>query len=192
MSDLRTKRTRAAIKRAFMTLRAKKTLEKITVKELSELAEINKATFYLHYQDIYDLSDKIEDELLEEAFCPLHPGNADLLDPRPFIRKVADCHDPHREAIETVFSDSRAAILPDKIEALVKKYYYAENPSMADCLYVDVLLSYMIQGSYRAFTKHEEHDRMEVLTMVMDISRTVAELAERYQSMAAQEKNEEQ
>ena len=188
MSDLRTKRTRAAIKRAFMTLRAKKTLEKITVKELSELAEINKATFYLHYQDIYDLSDKIENELLEEAFSSLHPGDADLLDPRPFIRKVADCHDPHREAIETVFADSRAAILPDKIETLVKIYYYMENPSMADCLYVDVLLCYMIQGAYRAFTKHEDHDRVEVLTMVMDISRNVSEL---YKSLEKLAKDEE-
>ena len=51
--DLRVKKTKNSIINAFLKLRAKKSLERITVKELSDLAEINKATFYLHYKDIY-------------------------------------------------------------------------------------------------------------------------------------------
>ena len=47
--DLRIQKTRAAIKSAFLELRRKKPIEKITVTELAKLAEINKATFYLHY-----------------------------------------------------------------------------------------------------------------------------------------------
>ena len=53
--DLRRQRTKNSIINAFIQLRASKPLEKITVKELSELAYINKATFYTYYQDIYDL-----------------------------------------------------------------------------------------------------------------------------------------
>ena len=56
--DLRITKTRAAVKNAFLELRAEKPLEKITVKELSTAANINKATFYLHYRDIFDLSEK--------------------------------------------------------------------------------------------------------------------------------------
>ena len=62
--DLRTERTKRSIINAFIDLRAKKTLEKITVKELAELAYINKATFYSHYQDIYDLSEQLEKEAI--------------------------------------------------------------------------------------------------------------------------------
>ena len=54
--DLRTEKTKRSIINSFLELRSRKPLEKITVKELSEKAEINKATFYLHYHDIYDLS----------------------------------------------------------------------------------------------------------------------------------------
>ena len=54
--DLRQKKTLAAIRTAFLELLGKKPLEKITVKELAEKAQISKATFYLHYQDIYDLA----------------------------------------------------------------------------------------------------------------------------------------
>lgn len=42
--DLRERKTKRAIKDAFLQLRAKKPLERITIKELSDLAEISKAT----------------------------------------------------------------------------------------------------------------------------------------------------
>ena len=45
---------------AFVNLRSKKELRKITVKELCEKALINKSTFYTYYEDMFDLSDKIE------------------------------------------------------------------------------------------------------------------------------------
>ena len=57
MEDRRIVRTRASIADAFLALRRKKPLERITVRELCEAAGINKSTFYTHYRDIYDLSD---------------------------------------------------------------------------------------------------------------------------------------
>ena len=45
--DLREKKTLRAIRTAFLQLRGQRPLEKITVKELCELAEISKATFYI-------------------------------------------------------------------------------------------------------------------------------------------------
>ena len=58
--DLRIEKTEKAIKNAFMELRSKKPLEKISVRELCTLACINKSTFYSHYEDIYQLSDALE------------------------------------------------------------------------------------------------------------------------------------
>lgn len=60
--DIRIEKTERAIKQAFMELRAQKPLEKIKVKELCDLACINKSTFYAHYQDIYALANAMEDE----------------------------------------------------------------------------------------------------------------------------------
>lgn len=58
--DLRTAKTERAIRSAFLELRAKKPLERITVKELCQRAEIHKSTFYDHYEDLYALSDALE------------------------------------------------------------------------------------------------------------------------------------
>ena len=53
--DIRIEKTERAIKNAFLELRSRKPLGKITVKELCSLAAINKSTFYSHYEDIYAL-----------------------------------------------------------------------------------------------------------------------------------------
>ena len=62
--DLRITKTKKAIINSFLSIRAKKPLEKISVKELCEMAMINKSTFYSHYGDIYELSDSLENEVV--------------------------------------------------------------------------------------------------------------------------------
>lgn len=54
-NDLRVKKTKKAIHNTFMELLKVKPISKISVTELAKAAEINKATFYLHYKDIFDL-----------------------------------------------------------------------------------------------------------------------------------------
>ena len=58
--DQRKLKTQQAIHNAFLQLRKEKNLEQISVTELSRLAKISKATFYLHYRDIFDLSEKLQ------------------------------------------------------------------------------------------------------------------------------------
>lgn len=66
MGDRRSIRTKTSIKQAFLTLLNNKAISKITIFEISELADIGRGTFYLHYQDIYDLYNEIEDEMFDQ------------------------------------------------------------------------------------------------------------------------------
>ena len=61
------------IRRAFTTLLRQKPIQSISVKELCELAEINRGTFYAHYTDIYDLRDQIEQEMQTDFAKALEP-----------------------------------------------------------------------------------------------------------------------
>ncbi len=60
------RRTRALIEGAFLELMKDKPFTKISVREITEQADINRSTFYLHYQDVYDLLDKIETKVIED------------------------------------------------------------------------------------------------------------------------------
>lgn len=66
MQDRRTIKTKRAINTAFFKLLKEREINKITVSDLSKLADLGRGTFYLYYKDIYDLLDHIETEVLEE------------------------------------------------------------------------------------------------------------------------------
>ena len=83
--DLRIQRTRKNIRDAFIELRSRKPIEKITVKELAEAAFINKATFYQHYEDLYDLSESMENELIDNIISSIFRGLGDSKSPMYFI-----------------------------------------------------------------------------------------------------------
>ena len=55
--------TKRLIKEAFIKLMEKTKLNKITVKQICENADINRSTFYAHYSDQYKLFDEIEEDI---------------------------------------------------------------------------------------------------------------------------------
>ena len=63
--DRRVRRTKKLLTQALTELLQKKQVNKITVKELTDLADMNRGTFYLYYKDIFDMLEKIEDGLFE-------------------------------------------------------------------------------------------------------------------------------
>lgn len=64
--DRRIKYTKRMIKETFLSLLEKKDINKITVSEICTIADINRATFYRYYLDIYDLFDKIQEDFVEK------------------------------------------------------------------------------------------------------------------------------
>ncbi len=65
-SDARVRYTKMRIRDAFLTCLRQKPVNKITVKELCDMAEINRATFYSHYKDPFDLLEQLEREELDK------------------------------------------------------------------------------------------------------------------------------
>ena len=63
-TDRRVLRTKKNIRQAFLHLLSEKSLSQITVKELSDLADINRKTFYMYYSNIEDIFAELEDELV--------------------------------------------------------------------------------------------------------------------------------
>lgn len=57
--------TRKKIQDCFMELLSKKEFSKVSIKDITTNASINRGTFYLHYVDKYELLDQIENQLLE-------------------------------------------------------------------------------------------------------------------------------
>ena len=65
-TDPRTRYTRQIITTAFWQLLRQKPMEKITVKEVCTLAQINRGTFYRHFRDCYDLMEQLQEQALDK------------------------------------------------------------------------------------------------------------------------------
>ena len=60
----KTQYTRRALANGMVELMKSKPFDKITVKELCGYADVNRSTFYMHYEDIYALLHSIEKDTL--------------------------------------------------------------------------------------------------------------------------------
>lgn len=60
------RKTKQLIQHSFLQLLEQKSFDSITVGDISQVANINRGTFYLHYLDKYDLLDKIEQQMFED------------------------------------------------------------------------------------------------------------------------------
>lgn len=60
------KYTRMVLKESFIKLLKQKAISRITITEICDEADINRATFYAHYTDQYDLLKQIEQELVDD------------------------------------------------------------------------------------------------------------------------------
>ena len=65
-NDRRIRYTRYALQNALIDCMQRKPFNRITVREICETADINRSTFYMHYKDIYELLDEIEEQVYQE------------------------------------------------------------------------------------------------------------------------------
>ena len=89
--DRRVKKTKKQLRLALMDLMSEKAKKNISVRELAERADINRGTFYIHYKDVSDLLQRLEDEMAERLsdMCRHHASNTEISS-YPFLTDLTD------------------------------------------------------------------------------------------------------
>jgi len=105
--DPRVKRTRTLILRSFESLLAEKGFETISVQDVTDKAEINRATFYAHFPDKYALLDYSISQMFKQEIekrtldaCHYTPDNLKnlILAVCEFLSHLhSDCAQPHQQ-----------------------------------------------------------------------------------------------
>ncbi|MBQ8965636.1 TetR/AcrR family transcriptional regulator [Ruminococcus sp.] len=116
--DRRTLRTRRNIRDALAVLLCEKELRKVTVQEISDLADVNRVTFYKHYLDVYDLYEKIEKEVLVELGLLIL--ELQELPAREFFEKLIGYIYEDRKIFSMIFSPNSTGNLRDKFAKLIE------------------------------------------------------------------------
>ena len=174
--DIRIEKTEKAIRNAFIELRSKKPVEKITVKELCQLAYINKSTFYSHYEDIYALSDALELETVASitSISRSYEYSAENLD--VFTRELCLAFSAHTSLINILFSGKEKSRLAGRLETAIKELVFRKYPEYQNNVEINILLSYCIQGAYYAYVNNQSADTDTLIQVIENIARTLKPL----------------
>ena len=84
------------LKQSFLKLLKEKPVNRITVKEVCALAQLNRATFYAHYSDCFALMESIENELIDAFEKSLRYVNS--FDVTALIEAIYDMVDQNQTA----------------------------------------------------------------------------------------------
>ncbi|MFR5029328.1 MAG: TetR/AcrR family transcriptional regulator [Coprococcus sp.] len=168
--DRRIQRTRNSLFSAFIELRATKPVEKITVKELTEKANISKQTFYLHFQDIMicrNTSKMMPSVLIGDIPNPEYM----LTNPAEASRQLCNAFINQGHLFSILFPDDNRSygVLTNKLDALIKEKIYDVRPEFRDDLAKNVEVSMFVQGCAYTFLKYKDQDAAMVIDTLAGI-----------------------
>lgn len=150
--DRRVKYTKMVIEESFLTLLKEKPITKITIKELCELAELNRATFYAHYLDTYDLFTQIQNSILNDVIHYLE--NQEFKDfteatPLKATEALMDYIKENAEVLDLFLNKRGDLFFQQAITDIIAKQQFAAMSFSKPVTHeqVDYLLYFMASGS---------------------------------------------
>ena len=104
--DRRVRRTKKLLTQALTQLLQEKQINEITVKELTDLADMNRGTFYLYYKDMFDMLEKIEYGMFEalDAIVSLHEHDDVSQQTKPILLDLFDFIEENQEMCRVLLS----------------------------------------------------------------------------------------
>lgn len=176
--DRRVKYTKKVIKDTFITLLEEKEIKKITVSELCNLADINRATFYRYYLDIFDLYDKIQNEFVGELKNIIIDNHDKNITISILVKKLLEALLNEKKLAKVIFNKKNNLLFMDDILDISYKYsrnkWLEKNPHLKekDIEYASVFLfnaalgviNYWIESGF-------DGDPEEVGTMIEQLTR---------------------
>lgn len=162
--DPRVKRTRNLIQQAFSELLTERGFANITVQDITERAEINRATFYAHYPDKFALLEEsirqafraeLEKRTLSACHYSLENLRALLVTVCEFIAHSNE----HCKAVEAQFDSLVEAQVRKQIQELIE--HWLENEARPDYQTAATAAAWSIYGLALAWSRAKNRPSAE-------------------------------
>ncbi len=139
-------KTRNLIKKTFAELiNEKKQLEKITVTELVQRAELTRSTFYTHYDNLYDVAHDYElqtIELLCSEDLKLHTKQ----DIKDYFVNIIQCLKDNEKTYKLLLSADESLLFLEKLKRIASKKIYETLKDTNMDKYLQLNISFLMNG----------------------------------------------
>lgn len=142
-----TQQTKQNFMDAFWELYCTKTIDKITVKEITQKAGYNRSTFYEYYRDAYDVLDKLEDALIPhlDELPPITGLSIDFGLPTDLF---LDLFEHNRQYYAVLLSENGDPAFASRLKRVIKpilQSVFSTTPETEDAL-LDYTLEYTLSA----------------------------------------------
>lgn len=143
--DRRARRSRKLLKESLLELMKRKSFAEISVRDVTDAADMNRGTFYLHYSGTTELLQSLEEDLLSElqALIDAHMQETFAVGSvAPVFEPVLDLVIENRETCTVLFSSSESSgffqalqqLVHENGAPLVKAWFHPADPRLMDYL----------------------------------------------------------
>lgn len=152
-----TELTQKNLQEAFWTIYSKQNIDKVTVKDICNLAGYNRSTFYQYYIDVYDMLHKSESQILDEIYeFVIHlVEQANNMNTSQVIQTIFELFVQNSKFMSVLFGSHGDIEFNHKVVETLKplwiKYFFnSANHTPAE---VDLLMEFYISGLLSMYQK---------------------------------------
>lgn len=147
--DRRIRKTRKQLLNGLTTLMQKKDIKDISVKELTDFVDINRGTFYLHYKDIFDMLEIVENDFFEEFNILLDHDiiDSDFPNPHTVLTNIFSYLYKHKEMTSALIGPHGDLSFLNKLKVIVQEHiHYVWDKHNLDQGALDYYSAFIISG----------------------------------------------
>lgn len=180
--DRRVRKTKKALREGLAELLNEKSIQNITVKELTDKVDIHRSTFYANFRDIYELFSHMEDTIIQEI------NDIVLADyvfkSKEFFKRLINYINTNRQVsrlffggnINTAFFEQLTGLFKDACMECWRKERNITSTSEEMDYYVQFGLSGALGVIGMWVTRDFDYPAEELVMMLADIDSGIGEL----------------
>ena len=170
--DRRVRKTKMQLRQGLARLMQKKSIKEITVKELVDEVDINRSTFYLHYTDIYQMLEKIEEEAMADIREAMEGCPDDCTEREkiiPFLARFFSIMDSNRDLSLALLGPNGDMDFVERIETLIANKFLKQSSFPTTDSEIRYAYAFCLSGcigmikTWLSRTEHESPDILRTL-----------------------------
>lgn len=138
--------TKRILRESLMQLMHDKPISKITIKEICDLSEMSRSTFYLHYQDQFELLSDVENEVMENTVKALENLSGSL-NTQESIEAFLEYVKENKETFGILLCQPETEDFQKSIIEQISNNVKTAIPEIMDNKNADYLFTFVMYGS---------------------------------------------
>ncbi len=123
----RVRMTKLLLKESLIELMKEKSIHVISIKEICEGADVNRSTFYRHYDTQYDLYDDIINDISDDIHIIYRQCTEEGMSVSLLLTKIFTYIEEHREKFLVILSDNGNISLGETYNRITERFISREN-----------------------------------------------------------------